>query len=284
MTAIRTWPTKPAAFTDARALFWRHIFKTYEGRPFIRPDTVFTTLGSCFANNLGSRLQAQGYRVHNEWIGEEINSTYANRYLLSWIAGDPVQIDFAQALGLDRDRLRQQFAETNAFVITLGVAPCFFDADGRFVLRAYAKEEGLDFLAAYRMRTTTFAENLENIGQMMSCLRRLADDPVIVLTISPIPLIATTEFYSAVVADCVSKSVLRTAAHEYLVTDPEVIYWPSFEMARWLGPFLPDAFGADGNMRHVSPWLVDMITESFLTRHLDRQAAGAPEAPAESEH
>ena len=49
-------------------------------------------------------------------------------------------------------------------------------------------------------------------------------------------------------------------------------YWPSFEIVRWLGVHYtrPEApvFGAeDGNTRHVSTWLVDMIVELFIQHH-----------------
>ena len=91
------------------------------------------------------------------------------------------------------------------------------------------------------------------------------------MTVSPSALIATTEFDSAVEADCLSKSTLRLACHEAMsaMADRPMVYWPSFEMVRWLGahyaPFSPPAYGLeDGNSRHVSDWLVDLIVELFL--------------------
>ena len=56
-----------------------------------------------------------------------------------------------------------------------------------------------------------------------------------------------------------------------------VLYWPSFEIVRWLGPHfggaLPDVYGADdGNSRHVSAWLVDEIVGEFLKFHAEKPA------------
>ena len=47
-------------------------------------------------------------------------------------------------------------------------------------------------------------------------------------------------------------------------------YWPSFEVVKWVAPHLNpnmnfQAFGVpDNNSRHVSRWLVDEITKSFI--------------------
>ena len=103
-------------------------------------------------------------------------------------------------------------------------------------------------------------------------VRRIAGRQVkMVLTVSPVPLAGTTEFASAVIADCLSKSTLRLACHEVVTSEAAqgVVYWPSFEIVRWLGthfgPSQPPVFGVeDGNMRHVSSWLIDVIIDMFL--------------------
>jgi hypothetical protein len=89
-----------------------------------------------------------------------------------------------------------------------------------------------------------------------------------VLSVSPVPFTATFEMESAIVADCVSKSTLRAAAHEFL-KDPGAgaIYWPSFEIVRWLSGHIGRTFGTDdGNNHHVSDALVTMIVELFIER------------------
>jgi hypothetical protein len=139
------------------------------------------------------------------------------------------------------------------------------------------------------MRTTTVAENVHNIRCIIELLRRLSGrDPWIVVTVSPVPLSGTTEFSSAIIADCISKSTLRLACHEVLSAGagPRAQYWPSFEIVRWLGAHLgpdhPPAYGADdGNSRHVSGWLVEVIIDLFLDRYA-RGAEAAREAVADA--
>ena len=277
----RPWPGRQRAFAKPRELIEQYVLKGQPGEPFIRPDTVFMTLGSCFADNLAKRLRSAGYSVNSEEIGEEVNSTYANRYLLEWIEHgphDPVTQRMETFYGAAmRERLRRYVVESDVFVLTLGVAPCFFETgSGDFVFYPPQTETGRDLLHADTvMRTTTVVENIRNLGLVLESLRRLARRPPrIILTVSPVPLSGTLEFHSAVVADCVSKSTLRVACHEVLSQpdSADVVYWPSFEIVRWLGahfgPDQPHVYGADdSNTRHVSEWVVRLIIDLFLEHY-----------------
>jgi hypothetical protein len=285
---IAPWPARQRVFKSARAAVEQYVLREHAAEPFIRPDTVFMTLGSCFAENLALRLRDAGYQANSEALGEEINSTYANRYLLDWVEQGPVDPPtklmhkvYGEAT---RQRFRRAIEESDVFVMTLGLAPCFFDQDtGEFMFLPAKSKTGVDALRANAvMRTTGVVENIRNLSLILDRIRRLAKRPPrIVLTVSPVPLTGTTEMGSAVIADCVSKSTLRVACHE-VVSQPEnqdVLYWPSFEIVRWLGPHFgpehPLVYGADDdNTRHVSAWVVAMIIDLFLEKH----AAGAEAA------
>ena len=284
-TRPRPWPMKSTAFQDPRFLVWKYLLRHRPRTAFIRPETVFLTLGSCFAQNLAHRLRAQGYTAHSEEIGEEVNSTYANRCLLRWLEDGPVDdatraVDTAFGPAI-RERLRAGFASSQVVVLTLGVAANFFDAEGRFVFMQLRTRTSTEALSGMTMRTSTVAENVENIGWVIDAIRRLAGkDVTIVLTLSPVPMGGTSEFDSAVIADCLSKSTLRVACHEAIAAraDERLIYWPSFEIVRWLGPHfgqdIPPVYGADdGNTRHVSTWIVDLIISLFLESHAEPAAA-----------
>lgn len=280
----RVWPNRQAMFRSPRYVIRRYLLRQRPRANFIRPDTVFMTLGSCFAQNLAQRLQAAGYTAHSEEIGEEVNSTYANRYLLEWIENGPTDActeAMDQAFGEKRrKRLKRKFQACQVFVMTLGVAPSFFDDQGAFVFIPQSTRTSAAALADWTMRTTTVAENVENVGRIVDAVRRLAGPEVrIVLTVSPVPMSGTTELESAITADCLSKSTLRVACQEVVTARGAegVIYWPSFEIVRWLGPHfgpeVPPVYGAeDSNTRHVSQWLVDLIVGQFLEFHAEGPA------------
>ncbi len=281
---LRTFPSRISALEKPQAAIARYLLRDRPRTRFIRPDTPFLTLGSCFAQNLARRLKAAGFSAYNEDIGEEVNSTYANRYLLEWVENGVVDANtqaMDQAYGpASRERLRRAFGSSPVVVMTLGVAACFFDHAGGFVFMPQHAHTTAAALAGFVMRTTTVAENVENIGRIIDSVRRLAGPEArIVLTVSPVPMSGTTEFDSAVTADCISKSTLRVACHEVISaqTGDSVIYWPSFEIVRWLGPhFGPEVrrvYGADdGNPRHVSEWWVDLILKQFLEFHAEEPA------------
>ena len=285
----RAWPTRKSSFADVANLVRRHLLRGLAQDRFISESTTFTTLGSCFAHNLALRLRAAGHLVNHEEIGEEVNSTFANRYLLDWIergAVDAPTSAMDQVYGpAMRERIAAAIRASDVFVLTIGVAPCFFHHEtGEFMFSTMHSNTATDRMAGIsRMRTTTVGENVKNIRRIMASVQRIAGRPVkMVLTVSPVPLAGTTEFASAVIADCLSKSTLRLACQE-VVSDQglkDVFYWPSFEIVRWLGTHFgsahPDVYGADdGNSRHVSAWLVDIIVDLFLEHF-------GPEAPAEA--
>ena len=276
---VRTWPDRQPAFDDPRNLLERYLLRGYPNRPIIGPDTSFLTLGSCFATNLAGRLGAQGYVVTNEPIGEEVNSTYANHHLLRWTERGPVdkptQVIEDVFGSARRERLLKAIQTSDVLVLTLGVAPCFFDREtGEFAFATLASRTNWQYAhTQLEMRTTSVAENVENIERIHSIAERVRGRPIhLVLTVSPVSLAGTSEHYSAIVADCLSKSTLRLACEIAIQKRPDLIYWPAFEIVRWIGVHYtrPDApvFGAeDGSTRHVSNWLVDLIVELFISHH-----------------
>ena len=286
---VRPWPSKQKQFADLGHLLDLYLLRGLPEDRFIRPDSRFFTLGSCFAGNLASRLRERGYPVHWEDIGEEVNSTFANRALINWVENGPRDqpTSVMQDLYGDaaRERLREAIASSDVFVMTLGVAAGFFREDtGGFAFLPMRKRATVEaLLLGHVMRTTTVAENVANVGWIIDAVRRLARRPPrIVLTVSPVPLSGTSEFASAITADALSKSTLLLTAHETVSarSGDGVGYWPSFEMVRWLGAHLgaehPPVFGAeDGSSRHVSDWLVDIIIGKFLEHHSAAPAAAS---------
>jgi tetratricopeptide (TPR) repeat protein len=237
-----------------------------------RSGSTLFTFGSCFATNLARALRDQGIRVRSAFIEEDINSTYANRHLLSYLIDGPIDgptraIEATFGAGL-RDQLREAIAGADCAVMTVGVAPAFFDERGTFVFRG---RSGQQVDPGVRMRTPSVAENKQNIALVLDGLRTINPQIRIVVTVSPVPLAGTLEMASAIVADCVSKSVLRAAVHEVLVERSDIGYWPSFEIVKWLSDHAAfPVFGADdGVSRHVNGAVVEAIVALFIEHHFD---------------
>jgi hypothetical protein len=41
-------------------------------------------------------------------------------------------------------------------------------------------------------------------------------------------------------ADCLSKATLRVAVDQLVTSTPYCLYWPAFEIVRWLGSYIPN--------------------------------------------
>ncbi len=278
------WPGRAQHFHDFPSLVRRYVLSGVERRALVGKDSKVATMGSCFAEHLAGRLQWRGIEAFYVPLAEDINSTYANERLMQWVCGaqGPDSEKLTNWYGDDRRlEIERRLRACDLFIFSLGVAPCFFDDDtGEFVLVKGTAPKGCHF------RTTTVQENVQNLRHIVERLRSLNPNVQILLTVSPVSLGGTLEYASAVVADCVSKSVLRLTVEDMRAEDHDILYWPSFEIVRWLGSHLTDAnpraFGAnDGDSRHVSVWLQDLVIGLFLEYHGDASMEPTEPAPAE---
>ena len=118
----------------------------------------------------------------------------------------------------------------------------------------------------YEFQVSNFAENFANLEAVHSILSRFGHpETQIIVTVSPVPLMATFTPDDVVLANCYSKSLLRTAANEWAAAHENVHYFPSYEIvmnsareAAWMG-----------DLRHVQGKLVNHIMELFLKQHLE---------------
>jgi tetratricopeptide (TPR) repeat protein len=271
---IGRYPDTSEMQGDVGEVIRRYITNQIPRIPFISAQTRFTTMGSCFASEISKKLQARGYTSTHFEVSEFVNSTYANRFMVDWALGE--------CEGQPKERLDELFAGINitpadlldywtnadVLVYTLGVAPAFFEKGTRnFIMPKGSALNARALAERYEFRTTDVAENLDNLDYIYSRIRSFNVNPHLkfVITLSPVPLKASFEFESAMFADCLSKSTLRVVAHEFIKTHGTVLYWPSFEIVKWLGAHVGPFYGTDdGASWHISEDLVHVITDLFI--------------------
>jgi tetratricopeptide (TPR) repeat protein len=276
------WPKAAQEFDDVERVIEKYIVKGLPtaGIKLRRNMGVFTQ-GSCFAANLATSLQRYDLRVGNMSCGEEHNNTFANRVVVDWLR-DGVQTDQAAAVegSLGKDMREQYLAalrDADVFVYTMGIAAAHFDrATGEFIMSRSTETSKAALFKRSEYKTSTVQQNVDNLLHILSVVRELSPKAAIVLTVSPVPLKAVTEFNSAIVADCVSKSTLRVAIHEVMATHPpRTVYWPSFEMVRWLGGHVGRVYGSDdSSAHHVDLKQVNYIVDSFVRTFGDSDLLG----------
>ena len=247
--------------------------------PFIDRTTQITAFGSCFAANISDHLAARGYAVlgktldlnaHIVRFGEGIVNTFAIRQQFEWALTGR---EFPQSLWITeskevaskdaaiRDATRDIVLSSRVFIITLGLSEIWYDKPtGEAFWRAVPAS--LFDASRHGFRTTTVDENRENIGITLDLIRAAQPGASIILTLSPIPLMATFRPVSCVTANAVSKAVLRIAIDQIMSEGrPGVHYYPSYEMVT--GASL-DPLEEDN--RHPRQNVIDAVMVTFC-RH-----------------
>ncbi|WP_179216858.1 GSCFA domain-containing protein [Humidesulfovibrio mexicanus] len=268
--SVARYPRYQSMFEDLPSLVREYVLPGYEKiTPFIHKNTKVVTLGSCFARSVCAALAELG--VRSEWLSfsEDINTTLMNRHVMRFLLEMPDSgfgEQIVHAYNVQFERFRQLIREAGCVVYTLGVAPGVFekDTDLPTLRRGKALLQGIRS-GELSSRMSSVEENVRNFVDIVEMLQRAKPELTIVYTLSPVPLTASFGSPSAVVEDCVSKSVLRVACHEIAKLGlPNLHYWPSFEIAKWLAANTAPTFGGDGNTHHINPNIVQCIVQSFI--------------------
>jgi len=272
---IGHYPTTNDFLGDFQKLIKDHIaVNLHTEEKFIDKKAKFFTMGSCFARNLSKSLNDSGYNSRHMEISEYINTTFANRVFVDWLRDSNVDSAIRDRLiellppGWSKENTLDIIKNSDVFILTLGVAAAFFDrATGAFVLPRPSALNSRALAEKYLFRTTSVKENVDNVLYLLEFIRSIAPGIKIVVTVSPVPLLASFECQSVVQADCLSKSTMRLVAHEVVNNSDtsNILYWPSFEIFRWAGSNSSNYFAADdGAAWHVSEEKVTGTIEAFV--------------------
>ena len=290
MPANNVYPLEQALFeqTDLRRVIREFVLPGHTpAAPILDEHSAVVTIGSCFAGELRRFLMAAGVDASRFLVPPGLNNTFAMLDFLSWCAtGEQTgagfryeRADGGQIREWTPDSKRKSYAEffagIGAFVFTIGLAEVWQDRETGGVFWRGIPDEIFD-ANRHVFRLTTVDENARNLTRMIEIIRSLNPTAPIVLTLSPVPLMATFRDISCLTADCVSKSVLRVALDQVMSTKPaNVYYWPSFEIVKWIGANLPwAAYGRKGEARAIDRPLVRQIMDEFV------EAFYTPEARA----
>ncbi len=154
------------------------------------------------------------------------------------------------------------FDTATVLVFTLGLTEAWISrADGAVFPAAPGTVAGVFDPAAHEFRNFAVAEIAADLREFVRLLRQRNPEVRVILTVSPVPLVATAGGAHVLVASTYSKSVLRVAAGEVAAELPGVTYFPAYEIVT--GPQAPaDYFAAD--RRNVSEAGVAAVMTALL--------------------
>jgi GSCFA family protein len=282
---VRRFPADFDVYDDVPRLFREFILPGHvPAEPLLTPADKVVTLGSCFAEELREVLQKADFRSGLFWYPSGLNNTFALLDFVSWAATGSVthrafryersaQGEIVEwTPGRDQASYAQEFRDAGAFVFTLGLAEVWLDRATDQVFWRGVPENIYDE-NRHEFRLTSVGDNESNIREIIRLIQTVNPRAPIVLTLSPVPLLATFRDVSCMTADCVSKSVLRVALDNVMSEKLQgVYYWPSFELVKWAGAALDwRAYGQDA--RHAQRYLVQCIMSAFVESYYGYETA-----------
>jgi len=169
-------------------------------------------------------------------------------------------------------RVREMFENCDIFVFTLGLTETWRSkADGTVYPLAPGVAGGSFAPSAHEFVNLDIHDVMQDMQQFLDGLKAVNPGVKVVLTVSPVPLIATYEDRNVLVSTTYSKSVLRVAADMLYRLYPEwVEYFPSYEIIT--GNYNNSAY-YEADYRGINAIGVDHAMRCFL-RHYTGQGAG----------
>ena len=281
------------------------------------PDAPVAAAGSCFAQHIARHLQQSGYRflqteaalsasepVFSARFGNIYTTRQLHQLLLGayglhrpatavWRRPDGRYIDalrpqlfpegFASAEDVGNQRrthlaaVRRVFQDCQVFVFTLGLTEAWLAADGTAlpvppgVLGVATGDDAAVF------KNFTVAEMRQDLEGFLSDLASVNPRARVILTVSPVPLVATYEARHVLVSNSYSKAALRVVAEETAAAHAHVAYFPSYEII-----MAPQVAGRyfEADMRNVSAEGVAHVMRVFAAHMMSREAASVAAAAA----
>ena len=122
-------------------------------------------------------------------------------------------------------------AECRVMIVTLGLVELWFDAKTGYYLNAQPRPSLVRAEPdRYRLHVLSYEDALDYLNRTLTLIRARANPDIqVLLTVSPVPMMATHRPQDVMVANMYSKSVLRTVAETICATNDSVTYFPSYE-------------------------------------------------------
>lgn len=183
---------------------------------------------------------------------------------------DELESDRARHL----ERVRAMFEDCDVFIFTLGLTEGWRSRRDGAVYPLAPGVAGGEAGPDHEFHNFSAAETTADLRSFLGKLRTVNPGVRVILTVSPVPLIATYEPRHVLAATTYSKAVLRVAAEEVARAEPDVCYFPSYEIVT--GPQAKGFFAED--LRSVTEAGVTRVMQVFAAHFFGEDAPQAAQA------
>lgn len=159
--------------------------------------------------------------------------------------------------------VRAAFQQANVLIFTLGLTEAWMSRTDGAVFPACPGTVG----GRYDPELHSFInfgvnEIISDLAEFLKELREINPSVRVILTVSPVPLVATGTANHVLLATTYSKSVLRVAAEFIKSTHPNTFYFPSYEIIT--GPQAPAEY-FEKDLRTISSEGIKAVMDAFLS-------------------
>jgi hypothetical protein len=269
---INKYPSIEDLKQDVGIIMNKYLLSGYKRGKSINKTTRFFTMGSCFAANLSLSIKKMGLHSTHLGLEEEVNTTFANVDLINAMLQSKNNKDFFDSMSgivpvdFNLDETLSEIKLADVFIFTLGVATVFFHKQtGETLMSSQIRKNWRVLEYDYEYRMSSVEENVNNLKKVIEFIRNINPSIEIIISVSPVPILASFSSIPAVQTDCISKSIMRIAANEIVNSEKisNISYWPSFELFRWVSSTTNTRFYADN--RHVQEEIVNDVVKTFLS-------------------
>lgn len=168
--------------------------------------------------------------------------------------------------------VRLLFENADIFVFTLGLTEAWCSVeDGAVFPVAPGVSGGAYSQDKYRFVNLNYTDVRNDMRDFIAMVRQINNGIKFLLTVSPVPLMATASNQHVVVANTYSKSVLRAVAGQFAERRKYVDYFPSYEIIS--SHVMKSCYYGD-DLRTVTESGVDHVMNQFFSEHVPPISSG----------
>jgi hypothetical protein len=169
------------------------------------------------------------------------------------------------------EAVKRAIEKADTFVFTLGLTETWENSqDGGIYPVCPGTVAGEYNPKFHRFKNFSVEELGQDLEDVHKLLKRINSKIKLIITVSPIPMVATYTNNHVVIANAHSKSKLIVAAHNLVSDKQDTEYFPAFEMV--IGPYIQNAFENDNRtvkQEHIEK-VMNIFKERFSIQNLDR--------------
>jgi tetratricopeptide (TPR) repeat protein len=175
--------------------------------------------------------------------------------------------DTLQNARLFREAFNRAFSSlksADVVVITLGLSEAWLDRQtGLYLNHAPSRDVVRKYPNRFDLCVLDYEESLSKLDEIYGLLEQtLSPGYRVLITVSPVPLLATFREQDVLVANAYSKAVLRTVVEKFQQGKSNVNYFPSYEFVTLSNP--ASVWGEE-DYRHVDRFFVEHIMGAVLS-------------------